>query len=99
MSPGPLQTEWQDSHVVYTMRGVVEVLAGVFRQQPGLGAANKTRAEAWRMTVGDSKRGIGIVDLDLLELVSRFRSVENADPLSDHLAQEVLGETRDLGLR
>ena len=99
MSQGPLQTEWQDSHVGYNMRGVVEVLAGVFRQQAGVDAANTTRAEAWKMTVGDFKRGIGIVDPDLLELVSRFRSVENADPLSDHLAQEILGETRALGSR
>ncbi len=84
MSQGPLQTERQDSHNLYNMRGIVEVLANVFRKQTSVSAS-----ETWKMTFSDLRQGVTITDSDLLELVSRFRSVENADPLSDHRAREV----------
>lgn len=98
MNQGPLQTERQDSHVVYNMRGIVEVLASVFRKQTSVGTS-ETGAETWKMTFGNLRQGVTIIDPNLLELVSHFRSVENAGPLSDHRAREVLGEARDLRSR
>lgn len=87
LSPDPLPTGDSVDNIAYSTRGVVEVLAAAIR------AATDTPESAdgpWPMTVGAMDRGL--LNADELELVSRFRSVENADPLSDRRPDEVLGK-------
>lgn len=43
------------------------------------------------MRVGESYKGRGVVEPEVLELTARFRSVDNADPLARHHVEEVTG--------
>ncbi len=97
MSPGPGPQEGSENTIARPMRGVIEVLATVLEttRREAVGAPDEAEVEPWVMTVSEGRKGIGVVDPNLLGLVSRFRSVENADPLSDHRAREVLSQDRD----
>ncbi len=93
MSPKLGSHEGFGDDEAYPLRGVVEVLVNVTSSEPAEPSGGE--GEPWVMTVGEIQKGIGVVDPSLLELVSRFRSVDNADPLSDHRAREVLSQDRD----
>lgn len=52
-------------------------------------------AAPWPMTVGNGGKGSNIVEPELLELASRFRSVENADPLAGHRVDDLAARAAD----
>lgn len=89
MSPQPLQAHTEGDNFAHGLRGVVEVLADILHTAPPEGLEVERYATPWPMTVGPMKRGTSSSDPAVLEFVSRFRSVENADPLSDRRAAEV----------
>jgi hypothetical protein len=45
--------------------------------------------------VGPIGKGSSIVEPELLELASHFRSVENADPLAGHRVDDLAASTAD----
>jgi len=92
LSPHPLQTRTEGDNFAHGLRGVVEVLADVLRAAPPEGLDLGRYATPWPMTVGPMVRGTSSSDPVVLEFVSRFRSVQNADPLSDRPAAEAFGE-------
>lgn len=89
MSPSPWPSDSQDN-VAFSLRPVIEVLAHVLDERVGQATAGPR--EPWAMTVGSMEKGTGLVDPEQLAFVSRFRSVENADPLSDHRAALVFAD-------
>ncbi len=93
MSPELGSQEGSSANDAYILRGVIEVLVNVAGSEPAEPSGGE--GEPWVMTVGEIRNGIGVVDPDLLELVSRFRSMDNADPLSDHRARDVLSQDPD----
>jgi len=92
LSPEPLEAREGDN-LAYSARGVVEVLADVLRAAPPEGLEVGRYATPWPMTVRPIERGTSSSDPSVLEFVSRFRSVENADPLSDRPAAEAFGNS------
>ncbi|MEM1181684.1 MAG: hypothetical protein AAGM22_25295 [Acidobacteriota bacterium] len=86
-----LESEDPEASIAYSVRGVVEVLA----KSMVAGARGKPHTDGsateWVVTVGDRFKGRHLADSKLLELVGRFRSVENVDPLSD-LEPELIGQ-------
>ena len=92
LSPSPLETRVEGDNLAYSARGVVEVLANVLRAAPPKGLDVERYSAPWPMTVRPMERGTSSSDPAVLELVSRFRSVENSDPLSDRPAAEAFGD-------
>ncbi len=88
-TPAPLQAELDN--LGYAARGVFEVLAELLRAAPPEGLDVAGDRLPWLMSVERAQKGTATSDPAVLELTSRFRSVENADPLSDYLAAEVFG--------
>lgn len=81
MSPEPLTSEGV-TNVAYALRGIIEVLV----------ASNDVTytGSEWEMTAGEMKKGF--FDPEIVALLSRFRSIDTADPLRD-LRIELRGVT------
>lgn len=70
--------------------GLLGLLARVVRSSLPSNDPRLTEfAAPWPMTVGAGGKGSTIVEPELLELASRFRSVENADPLAGHRVDDL----------
>lgn len=92
MSPHPLQAHNEGDNFAHGLRGVVEILADIVRAAPPEGLEVERYATPWPMTVRPMERGTSSSDPTVLEFISRFRSVQNSDPLSDRLAAEVFAD-------
>ena len=77
--------------------GLLGLLARVLRSNlPSDDPRLAEFAIPWTMRrVGPSGRGSSIVEPELLELASQFRSVENADPLAGHRVDELAARRPD----
>lgn len=84
LSPSPLPIHAEGDNLAYASRGVVEVLAHLLRAAPREGLDVGRYSTPWPLGVGPFEKGTSSSDPAVLELVSRFASVENADPLADY---------------
>ncbi len=92
LSPEPLESRSEGDNLAHGARGVVEVLAAALRAAPPEGLDAGRWGTRWPMTVRPIERGTSSSDPMVLEFVSRFRSVQNADPLADRPAAEAFGD-------
>lgn len=69
---------------------LVNVLAGAIHSADRGSRPDGEVAEARIIVRGPNQKGRGVVDPELLELTSRFRTIQNAEPLAGHYVEEVI---------
>lgn len=87
LSPNPNSTGVRSDNFAYSLRGVVEILAGALRDaEPD---RNDLHAHRWLMEVASHTKGLVLQDPKLSEFVAQFPGLDVIEPLADRRAADL----------